>query len=158
MRKKVTVKNKEKIKIKIADLNPNTWIIISNVNYINIPVKDRNWQGVLKTRPNYMLWFSKLHQISAEIHFKYMYIDKVKVQKNGKTCKMKISKESTTSYINIKWSRLQKQRKLAKRVMLHNSKVSVHQEDTAILNIYASKNRVVKYVKQKQVKLKGRKR
>lgn len=85
-----------------------------------------------------------------------MYIDKV--QKNGKTCKMKISKESTTSYINIKWSRLQKQRKLAKRVMLHNSKVSVHQEDTAILNMYASKNRVVKYVKQKQVELKGRKR
>lgn len=39
---------------------------------------------------------------------------------------------------------------------LHNDKGPVHQEDIAILNEYASKNRIVKYVKQKQVELKGR--
>lgn len=57
-----------------------------------------------------------------------------------------IKKESTSACINIKQT--SKQRKLPKRVTLYNDKVSVHQEDIAILNVHAPNNRATKYVLQ----------
>lgn len=92
-----------------------------------------------------------------EMHFRSNYKNKLMVNVWKKIYHAKVKRETWSCYITIRQNRLQtKIVTRGKDEYFILIKVSIHQEDRTMINIYVSNIRTPNYMKQKLMQLKGK--